>query len=536
MRSQFVSPLRDGNWRRIYRILTSETLLSSVDVSCAGRIGCHALTWEDYWANVVVPRSLEPYLDDLRFAWAGYIKSGFDFHLTPPYCYAYFTALHRALDGIEDGSVELQVLKAILGFENAAVNFWEDQTGEAALTSTARNPVYLLSKIRTPAACEDSKFLPIITYFDPTRTAEATSPLFYHYRQLSSGEAGQSRILIFPPVAMSDRLAAFLCIHALSNAFSGNRDTRVKQRSTRIAELAIGPILDNLLSSGMVAPGSDIRVADLGAGSGDLTRQIITRLGVRHSELFQRHRLSWTLVDVSLSGLQRHAFNRRFSQWLSQLRCKRLDYIRWTELQRQSGDCKPFHLILACRLLNNTSLFSIGCATDWQEVSRLVGKGLEYFEWIEGAYLPDVALRCGKLGSDRLMASNAKVSLPNGFSYRQASLSDYFRGLHILAGEKRIESKPSQHPVFFPIRKFNESAIIMSNGSTLLERLCSLSSAVVIEDVDLDAAALRRLLQRHGLQNLAASDATNRSRMHSANLLCIAERHEESILPGRRIW
>jgi hypothetical protein len=59
---------------------------------------------------------------------------------------------------------------------------------------------------------------------------------------------------------------------------------------------------------------------------------------------------------------------------------------------------------------------------------------------------------------------------------------------------------------------------------------------VVIEDVDLDASQLRNHLHQHQLFKLAATDATDRSPMHTANLLCISERKNASILPGWRLW
>lgn len=536
MRHQTLSASRARNWRRVYRVLASERLLSSLDVSSTGQIWHHEISWEDYWSQLAVPPQLEPHLDTLRFARAGYIRSGFELRLASPYCYAYFTVLRRALDGIEDGLSDSRLLAAILGFENTAVHALEGRMTVAAVTSTARNPVYLLSKIYSPTAWVDSKFLPIVTHSDPTRTTGSACPLFFHYRQLASGRDGQDRLLIFPVVAMEGRVAAFRCLRTLSDAFSNKRDTHADQRATRIAALAVGPILHSLMSNGTIASGEDIRVADLGSGSGDLTRHLITSLAERYPALLEGHRFSWTPVDVSLSNMQRHAYDRRFSRWISVLRCERSDYIRWIERQRLSGVHKPFHLVLACRLLNNASLFTIGCASDWQEIRPLVGKSLEYHEWAQGAHLPNVALRCGTLGSRSLIVSNTRVSLPEGSSYRQASLSDYYQGLRVLMGCHKVVVKSHQRPVFFPIRRFNEAAVVLPSGETLMERLCSLSNAVIIEDVDLDAATLRQLLQSRGLGKLTASDATDRSRMHTASLLCVAEKREKLTLPGRRIW
>ena len=81
-----------------------------------------------------------------------------------------------------------------------------------------------------------------------------------------------------------------------------------------------------------------------------------------------------------------------------------------------------------------------------------------------------------------------------------------------------------------------EEALILPDGSSMLDRLCRLAGMVVIEDVDLHAEVLIDHLKKCGLDHLAASDATDRVRMQSASLLCVCSRELETALPGRRIW
>jgi len=243
--------------------------------------------------------------------------------------------------------------------------------------------------------------------------------------------------------------------------------------------------------------------------------------------------LSWTLVDLAFPDLRRHAFRRGFSGRLSGLRCERADYASWIQRQSSSAEGKPFHVILLCRLLNNASVFSIGWVDDWHQVGKLARRALDFHAWKEGAYMPHIALRCDGLRVPGLLASNGRVPLPNGSTFCQLSLSDYFRGLHMLT-EGPLPADIRPEAVFFPVRRFDESALESPGGESVLERLCSLSFAVIIEDVDLDARVLRRHLARRQLDGLAASDATDRSRMHVANLLGIASKQHASILPGRR--
>lgn len=191
-------------------------------------------------------------------------------------------------------------------------------------------------------------------------------------------------------------------------------------------------------------------------------------------------------------------------------------------------------MILLCRLLNNASRFAIGWVDDWYQVRKLSGRRLPHRAWKRGAYLPHVALSSNGPRAQDLFASNAKVPLLKEATFRQLSLSDYFRGLHTLTGPRPQDMRPEA--IFFPIRRFDESALDLPSGGSILEKLCSLSDAVIIEDVDLNARELQRHLAARELANLAASDATDRRQMRTASLLCLCRRENAALLPGRRIW
>jgi len=331
------------SWRRLSSILLSDALLASIEVDAAGRLSIESVSWEQYWhaANSRGLHHLEAWLEALRGARAGYVQSRFDLHLAVPYCYAYFSLLRRAVESVADGQADLQFLRAVLGFECASVS-WEGRTAPlAVLTSTAKNPVYLLSKLRQPKAYEDPKFLPLSTVFDPTTDPGDRTPLFYHYRQLSPGARGEFRLLICPTVETKARPDAFACLQSLGAAFANKRDTRAHQRSVRIAELAVGPVLQRLLAPLDCCSEPEIRIADLGAGSGDLTRGVLQQVVGRFPQVVRGRRFSWTMVDLAFADPKRHAFSRSFSRRLAELRCQRADYASWIQQQSSSAEGKP---------------------------------------------------------------------------------------------------------------------------------------------------------------------------------------------------
>jgi len=113
-------------------------------------------------------------------------------------------------------------------------------------------------------------------------------------------------------------------------------------------------------------------------------------------------------------------------------------------------------------------------------------------------------------------------------------LTDYFEALYRLAGQSTPPS--SDGAVFFPVRRFNSEALTLDGGESLLEQLCRIADLVVVEDVDLTPDALVAHLETCGLDGVAASDATDFGRSHSAHLLCAVRRDLASCLPGRRLW
>jgi len=201
-----------------------------------------------------------------------------------------------------------------------------------------------------------------------------------------------------------------------------------------------------------------------------------------------------------------------------------------------SAPVRPrFDVALCCRLLDNLSSFSIGWVDDWYQVRKLSRRGLARRDWQRGSYLPHVCLAPKGSGATALLASNAKVPLINGTTFLQLSLTDYYRAIHLLTqGPPPADVRPEA--VFFPIRRLGPSSLLLPSGDSALAALCSLSNLVVIEDIDLTPAILRRHLTASKSRDLAASDATNRSEMHGANLLCLSRKQFQDHLPGRRIW
>ena len=525
------------NWRRILGLLRSENLLAGLQVAPDIRIRIQTVDWERYWAKTEcrLGPDLTARLEALRSTRRAYIESGFALDHAAPYCYSYFRFLQGVLESVAGGHADMAMLHATVGLECTAVGWAGQPTPLAAVTCNVRNPVYMLAKLREPQAYEDPKFLPLMTTFPPSHAACSSISLFYHYRQLAPGRAHRARVLLCPPAAADIRVEAFGFIHALAAGLTRKHDTRVRQRSQRLCDLAIGPLLTRLRLDRDRGSSAELRIADLGAGSGDLTRGIIRRLTTHFAEVVEGRRFALTMVDLAFHNQMRHVRHRPLFRGLSSFRCCRSDYVAWIDSQQASADGKLFDIVLICRLLNNASRFSICWADDWHQVRKLAGQGFDFRDWKAGAYLPHNALSPSATCTNSLVATNAAVRLHRGTTFRQLSLSDYYRALYLLA-EGSLPANMGREAIFFPVRQFDDSSLILSGGESALSKLCLLSQAVIIEDVDLNAQALRRHMETHGLHHLAASDVTDRSQMHTANLLCVSQKSSASFLPGRRVW
>jgi hypothetical protein len=205
------------------------------------------------------------------------------------------------------------------------------------------------------------------------------------------------------------------------------------------------------------------------------------------------------------------------------------DYAEWI-LEEARTNRRPRDVALICRLLNNLSCIGIEASAAPEVVAELTQ--------VRKRPAPDVFHPADCLNGPSpdcrlLVASNSRVGLNGGTTFRQASLSDYFRGLRRISDGRHIEDDQA---MFFPIRRFNDEALLLPDGTSMLDRLSSLADLIVIEDVDLHADVMVEHLRQHGLEHLAASDATDRVRMQVASLLCITRRELEAALPGRRIW
>lgn len=238
------SLLRHRGRGRLLSALETPALLTRVDVAPDERLLLETQDWVTYWAPVMRFGSseIDRALAALHVAWQDYIRSHFDRSAQRDYCFRYFTlldlvSLRHRMSGYSTSW--LCALRAVACFECFGLRARAPaRQVVAAGTTTLRNPVYLLAKLRRPDALDDTQFLPLVACGD-----DRSGHLFYHYRQYRLSKDSPMSLSLYLAASLSDRPASFSLVETLVGGFGSGGDPRVAQRTRRLWERVLKPII-----------------------------------------------------------------------------------------------------------------------------------------------------------------------------------------------------------------------------------------------------------------------------------------------------
>jgi hypothetical protein len=122
---------------------------------------------------------------------------------------------------------------------------------------------------------------------------------------------------------------------------------------------------------------------------------------------------------------------------------------------------------------------------------------------------------------DRLHHRLWRSPFRNGMVLHQFSLSDYFRAVKTIldGGASGVEGM-----IYAPMRRFDETALVLPSGRSLIGQLMTMADTILIEDSDLTASRLRRHISLFGLSDLSVTDVTDRRGRHGASVAVIGKR------------
>jgi hypothetical protein len=522
----------------IKKILLSEDILVDILIDWYGHPMFTTQSWQKYW-EMVTPL-LSPIglniLESLREARRQYIQARFSHPTTINYCYHYFCLLREALNNPNNSSNNkafLNPLSRIVGFENFSIGWAGGTAGSACGTSNIRNPCYLLAKIKQQQAQDDPKFLALITSPNITHFDEAG--LYYHYRQYKIDVEYGISLLLYPATSLSERANSFALIESLTSGFSDKTDPRSKQRSHILADLAISPFLTKLFSKTDTESGQEVNFVDIGSGNGALASNIWRQILKAHPNIAKNCKLACSMVGLRVQNPLRHFNKGSLRGTISYLDYHQSDYLQWLKEQKLAQGSYKFDVALLCRLFNNLSEFKLDFSDDWRLIHKLGENGLTKIFWMDRRFEPYNCINPDNTSAKNIFLKNSNVSLQNGKSFRHLSLSSYYKGLQLLYGKSDLHVSDTG-TICFPIRQFNQASLQLSEGKSVLERLCNLAKLVVIEDVDLTKKDLMRHLVEFNLENIAASHINRHNRLNSASIFCLCNKEFADLLPGEKIW
>lgn len=346
----------------------------------------------------------------------------------------------------------------------------------AAGTTTLRNQVYLLAKLRRPDALDDTQFLPLIACGD-----DRSEHLFYHYRQYRLSKGSPMSLSLYLAASLSDRPASFSLVETLVGGFGSGGDPRVAQRTRRLWERVLKPIIQVTHPNPSASIG--LELVDVGAGSGALTAALCRKLlAWSRAEGFSPRIHLW-FVDLCLADPARFFRTGDLRSAIDTLMFLGDDYRAWLARLQPLPKSSGLRVALVSKLFNNLSRFSV-CTL---RTNVLITQVVDSSSFKEGKHLPAYCLAPNGPGPEALMVSNSRVDLAQGRTFAQVSLSGYYRALRLIEDD---ENEAREDEIFLPLRTLDPECIVTLDGASVLARLLEYCDWVFVEDADLRPADL----------------------------------------------
>lgn len=497
--------LQSRNQRLVAAALREPLLITSINVSSGRIIDVRRSSWREYWVGC---DSLGNELSRLHAAWIDLIDGGYSVAQRSPFVHAYFVALRAGLNRYLRAELDVSVLRKLVGFEAFLIS---GQHGEqAAGVFSIRNPVYLLSRVVLPKAPENPKFLPLIC---PAGDSSTCSNLFCHYRRIGISECRQAELFIYPPTEARYRSSSYWLIGELFASLTPKSDPWVRLRSRLLFDGAFAELVAPLARE-------RIRLLDVACGSAKTTMALCRKAFAEYSASFDL-----TLVDVVRGATSIANAFYRHPRVFRNVVFRHESFFDW--IGRASSDSSlHFDIALMLRVCDVFSGFRIE-KLSWHEAAALVRRDRAGFRLAPEVSNPARLLEEDKL--ERIQQRLWRSAFRRGTVFHQFSLSDYFRAIQAVLGG---EVSAQDNTFYAPIRRFNEGALVLASGRSLIGELMTLANRIVVEDSDLSAGRLQGHITQFGLKDLRVVDMTHRRRGRGAFVSVISRREATTHITG----
>lgn len=466
-------------WRsKLHRLLMQTEIIESITLKNR-RLDFQSCSWERYWGNI--PQELAGNFINFHDAWKSYIDSGFDVEKGESYCECAFECLQLLMDRKSEFEIDRQLILKLVSFENIALVKDGENKPFGLLTSNLRNP--FLTLFRAKGLMGNQRGM---THLLPlAMNLHMSAPyLFYHYRKQKLLKNSDHNLLFMPAVDLTHRPKSFQGLDDLVGVLLSQWDSRVKDRVKLLSGKVIIPLLEALPFKER-----SVSVLDIGSGDGILTEQLVH--AATGPDILKGRKLELTMLDV-VSGARNRKFNAaKLLNSISKIEHIASDYLTWLKQQKERYD-----LVFIFRMLHNVSNFEI------RNIDPAIGD---------------------------------KES-PNRYPFA-AEMNIYYRALQVVFPwliSDHSDSDPSA--IYHPFRVFNQSSLILPDGSSLLQRLCEFADNILIEDADLTVDDLVHHLHTQEIKNIKVYDLSKHLRLSVNHIYWITTTEMPPPLKAACIW
>lgn len=475
----------------VARSLRTERLIDRV-VLDGGKPRIVTRCWREFWEPCARfagdGARLVHRLNRLKAAWQSILRSRASRALSARYCWRYFGLLHHAIRiGIERGEAEalLPVLRRIIAFETFTVEL-PSSSALAGGTACDRNPIFLLGRLPLAVCNPTPRHVPLIM-------PEGTQTPFYHYRQYTFA-GSHTKLLLFPSTDLGQRQQSFAAIDRFARLTCNRQDPFADSRAKVLCRRVLVPLGRTILATPSTRPAGAWRMLDIGSGTGHLIGQLSVEIR-RALPALRRIAVELSCVDACepsagrTHGMSGNAHSISSLEWTTADYRDLLDDECW--IQRQSH----FQITTLCRLLDNLSLFSL-------EPARSLAAEPPYSD--PCSCLPHRCLspKSFRSGINRLQVGTTKRVTGLGRMMPQFSLGEFFRAMKAAwSGDPQCLR---EQECSLPCRRFNPASLITRAGKSVISQLLKMSTAIVIEDLDLTPEDLKQHLRQFGIRQATA--------------------------------
>ena len=506
-------------------------VITRLDSSLGGGFAPQTRSWSDYWRPVhwLGSPQIDGALRQLGAIWQKYIASSFDPSLMREYCFRYFSLLDAVLsarDELSTSPLWQRALQAVLSFECFTINKGAlGLEGGAAGTTTLRNPCYLLAKLKSPDAPDDTRFHPLILAGDGRPEG-----LFFHYRRYRLSEDAPMSLLVYPALDPARRPRSFRLVAALASALGSVGDPFAQARAERLWENVLRPILQGVYAgSPSRAP---IELVDVGAGSGALMAALSQELVAWSQAAGFTPRLRLWLVDLAppaaMSGFRTPPLGR----FVEKLASVSMDYRAWLASPRRLPAASGPRVALASRIFDVSSHFAIHkFRTD-----VLSSVAVEPWQLERERYMPERCLAPSGEGPNALQMSSSRVVVLEGHAFPLASLSGFFQGLRLIS-QSGADDGAGEDGLSLPVRSLDPQSLVADDGASVIGRLLEQCDYLIVEDADLRPRDLIDHLRAFSLRGIAVQDMTRAMELKANHAYALWPRGRTvPQLEGERLW